>query len=875
MFRALAPLALVLPLLAAPAAPPTLRLPDNARPVSCALELTVKPDQEAFDGVIGIQTRLKQASDLIWLHASGLTILEAAYTPEGGQPIHAAARQSGADFLGLSLDHAVPAGQGLLRIRFSGPMSRKSTEGLFTQQDEGHWYAFSQFESTYARRAFPCFDEPGCKVPWQVTLHVPRQDVALSNAPMASEQDEAHGMKAVRFKPTRPLPSYLVALAVGPFDLLDAGKAGRNGTPVRIAVAKGHGAEASYALEAVPRLLGLLEDYFGIPYPYEKLDSVVIPLTVTFGAMENAGLITYAKSILLARPEDQSIRFKRACASVAAHEMAHQWTGDLVTMGWWNDVWLNEAFATWMAAKVVDTWQPGWDVPVDDVLERERAIRADSLLSARMIHQPITSQDDIENAFDAITYTKGAAVLSMFESFMGPVRFQRGVHQYLTRHAYGNATTHDFLASLGAQDARIPAAFGTFLDQSGLPLLKVGLKARGRGSIVTLEQRRFLPVGSHAPAAQRWRIPVTLRCASHGKVRTRRVLVQGSRLEVPLPVAPGDLDYLLVNDGLKGYYRSLYPGALLTRLLKDDRTLTVAERIGVTADLDGAAKAGEASKAEALALVPRLAADRDAHVVAAAAELTRSVGAHLVAEASRPGYARFIQQCFGVRARSLGFIAKAGEDESTRLLRQTLVPLVALDGGDLELRAQAREGVLLWLRDRKALDADVAPFALVLAAHYGDRALFDQLLAAAKASPDQTEQEHLLTALGSFFDPELQRAGLATLLTQAFDPRMGTSIFWAGLEEPRTQPLVLAFVERNFDALMARLPKEYGIYLPLVAAPSCDEASRREAEAFFRPRVTAFPGGPRMLAQALEGIQLCQAQKTAQSPSVAAFLAKY
>jgi len=273
--------------------------------------------------------------------------------------------------------------------------------------------------------------------------------------------------------------------------------------------------------------------------------------------------------------------------------------------------------------------------------------------------------------------------------------------------------------------------------------------------------------------------------------------------------------------------------------------------------------------------VPSLAAASDAHGVAAAGELTRSVGAHLVPEASRPNYARFIQRCFGARARALGFTARAGEDENTRLLRQTLVPLVAVEGGDLELRAQAREGVLLWLRDRKALDADVAPFALILAAHYGDRALFDQLLAAAKASPDQQEQGWLLDALGSFFAPELQRAGLAAMLTEGFDPRMGQALLWAGLQRPATQPLVYAFVKENFEVLMARLPPEYGRYLAEVAGPFCDEASRKEAEAFLGPRVAAFPGGPRILAQILEGILLCENQKAAQSPSVAGFLGKF
>ena len=260
----------------------------------------------------------------------------------------------GDQFIGFAFDRAI-SGQGVLHVAYQGKISRNSSAGIFQLKEDREWYVYSQFEPTDARRAFPCFDEPSFKVPWQMTLHVPKDDLALSNTPVQSESSEPNGMKTVRFKPSPPLPSYLVAFAVGRFDVVDAGRVGP--TPVRVIVPRGKSADAAYAATAIPQLLKLLEDYFGIPFPYEKLDSVVMPISDF--AMENAGLITYAESSLLADPASETIDHKRELAGLCAHEMAHQWFGDLVTTAWWNDTWLNEAFATWMERKIPGEWQPG------------------------------------------------------------------------------------------------------------------------------------------------------------------------------------------------------------------------------------------------------------------------------------------------------------------------------------------------------------------------------------------------------------------------------------------------------------------------------------------------------------------------------------
>ncbi len=868
--------AFALPLLAAGPVPPTLRLPAGAAPLRCAVDLTIRPDQKAFSGTIDIEARVTRPSAVLWLNASGLSIQEATFTPAGGRALPAQPHQVGTDFLELAFPAALPVGQGRIHLRYTGTVSRKSTNGLFAQSENGQWYAYSQFESTYARKAFPCFDEPGFKVPWQLTLHVPQADMALSNTPIAAQHADPGGMKTVRFQTTKPLPSYLVALGVGPFDVIDAGKAGLHHTPIRIIVPHGLQGEAGYAAKSIPALFTRLEQYFGIPYPYPKLDSLVIPQTVAFGAMENAGLITYAQSELLAKPSELSDGFKRNCAETTAHEMAHQWFGDLVTMAWWNDIWLNEGFATWMENKITGEWRPVWHPAISTEEGRQFAMGQDSLLAARMIRQPIASKGDIENAFDGITYQKGAAVLSMFEAYLGPKAFQAGVRRYLRAHAYGNATTQDFLAALAAGgDRRIPAAFATFLDQAGVPMVDATLTPAPGGSVLHLTQTRYLPAGSKAPAAQTWQIPIRLRYTAHGKAAEKHFLMTTSRENLPLPVAPGDLGYLLLNQGMTGYYHTDYHGDLLPRLLAHEQALSVPERLGVFGDVSAAVQAGDMPVGEALALIPRFANDPNPYVEMVMVDLAQSVDTGLLPETERPAFARFVQSCFSAHAEALGFTPKAGESLDVRRLRPALLMLVAGPGRDLKLRRRAQELALKWLDDPKAVDPNVLGAVLGIAGTYGDKALFDRMLAKAKAAKEPQSIQRLLLTLGSFREPELQTRALDELLTDDFDPRMAVTLLWGGHDDPACHQRAYDFFKQHYEALMARLPPEFGIYMPLIASGFSDEAHRADVQAFFKDRVAKYPGAARNLAQTLEGIRIQEARVAAQQPGILAFLKPY
>ena len=864
------------PLIAAPSLnPPKLRLDGSVQPLRYAVDLTIVPDRDTFHGSVDIDIDIQTPSNIIWLNAVGIAIEEASFHAAGSAALPAKAVPGGDQFTGFSFDREV-SGKGSLHVVYQGKISRNSSAGVFQLKEEREWYVYSQFEPTDARRAFPCFDEPGFKVPWQMTLHVPKDDMAVSNTPLQSESNEPNGMKKVQFKATPPLPSYLVAFAVGRFDAVDAGHVGA--TPVRVIVPRGKSAEAAYAVTAIPQLLKLLEDYFGIPFPYEKLDSVVMP--VSDFAMENAGMITYAESTLLADPARETINHKRELAGTCAHEMAHQWFGDLVTTAWWNDIWLNEAFATWMERKIPGEWRPEWHLDVAAVNARVGAMRQDELASARAIRQPIESNDDIANAFDDITYEKGAAVIEMFERWIGPAKFRSGVQLYLKQHAWGNATAADFEAAIGSVAGQdVAPVFSSFLDQPGVPEVSVALKCSAKPSL-ELAQKRSLPIGSQGKP-RTWQIPVCVAYEAGGVVHHQCSVLAGAKADMELAEAQTCPAWLLPNDGEAGYYQVAYQGDLLKQVLADHAShLSVAERVGVLGDVDLLVGAGETPAGVALALVPEFSKDPAPQVVQAAANIAAMLKTESVPADLREKGARFILQEFGERAKALGWLASPGDSDDTRLLRQKLVPFVASVGEQKDLIKEAEKLARGWLNKKQTISPEMLGPLLDVAAQFGDRDLFNLLRTAAIQERDHTLRELLLDALGSFRDPRLAAASLDLLLSNDFDLRESFyPLLFGPLAYAETRDVPFTFVKQHLDALLKRLPREvgedYAASLPTVGANFCDAKRRGELDSFFRDRVKGYTGGPRALAQTLEGIDLCISARQALAPELTAFLNKY
>jgi alanyl aminopeptidase len=864
---------------AAPATPtpPSLRLPAGVAPVRYAVDWTIDPAKETFEGAIEIDLSVSRPTDVLWLNASELDIHSVRLTSGASSAPRSPARilPGGDHYAGFAFDPPVPAGPSKLAISYTAKVSPKDTTGVFRQKVGDDWYVYSQFEEIDARRAMPCFDEPSFKVPWKLTLRVPRGLTAVSNTLVESEREEG-GRKVVVFRETRPLPSYLVAIGVGPFDVVDSGRVGANSIPVRFIVPRGYGSKTRYAQTIQAEMMRRLEAYFGIPFPYEKLDHLVIPHTVRFGAMENPGLITWTETFTLAKPEEETAGFKRLYTIVAQHEIAHQWFGDYVTLAWWDDTWLNESFATWISEKLTREWKPEWQRDVALVLDKSDTLARDTLKSTRQIRQPIRANGDIDSAFDDMSYGKGGAVLAMFERWIGPEKFRDGIRAYLSAHAWKNATSEDFLASLEkAGGPGVARALDTFLEQPGFPLVTAELAcAPGAAPRLLLGQNRLMAVGESDPAAL-WRVPV---CARWGGDTAGRActLLADKRGELLLEGAPAGScpAWALANEGEAGYYRAAYAEGLQRRLLAPGVSLTLAEQAGVLADVKALAALGRIPAEQALELVPTFAHRPERQLVVTAAEIAALPDEHWVTDALRPSYEAFLRDAFSESARRVSWKEKPGEGDDAQLLRPTLLRMAALRGRDPELRS---EGVALgrrWLDDRTAADPNVAFLALEVAACDGDAALFDRMLSEAKKATETRDRRRILAALGAFTDPALERRALALTLDPAFDGRESIAILYVALADRRTRDTAWEFFRSNFDALFARLPNEARPTVPRVGAHFCDVARREQVRTFLEPRMKDVEGAERPLAQTLETIGQCESLSAVQRPSVDAFLKK-
>lgn len=460
------------------------------------------------------------------------------------------------------------------------------------------WYVFTTFTPIDARRAFPCFDEPRFKTPWDMTIHVKRDQKAFANARAVREVDEADGMKAVHFAITEPLPSEVVAFAVGPFDVFEGAKAG-HGTPIRVIASKGHAAEGKAAAQATVDVLPRLEAYTGIGYPFGKLDHIALP-EGAFGATENPGLITYRERGLLVGPGGDTPEKTRAIRGLQAHEIGHQWFGDFVTQATWDDVWLSEGFATWFSAKVMDQEQPPARKHLSAVASRERIMTTDSGPQTRPVRLTMKSREDTNRVYSQIAYQKGAAILLMLDGWLGEERVRNGLRAYLRKHSFGNATTADLEAALGGAAGKDPTPMmDSFLNQTGIPVVRAEVHCDT--SQLKIEQTN---------AAHQWTVPVCWRTDGPAAC----TVLDAPEIEIDLRKGDSCPTWIYLNAGATGYYRTEWTAAQLAALPLDQ--LTPAERLMLVFDLRALQKDG---RTDVSALLTKLAADPEPEIAKAAA----------------------------------------------------------------------------------------------------------------------------------------------------------------------------------------------------------------------------------------------------------------
>jgi cytosol alanyl aminopeptidase len=863
--------------------PPKLRLAEvqDVAPTSYRVKLDLDPAKDIFSGSIQISLTVKKPFTTLWLNTSELTLQKIELITSGKQ-FSGTAVSGDSNFTGLKFQSEIANGTAELTIDYAGRIRSPQPAGIFVSQDSGNKYLLTQFETSDARDAFPCFDEPTYKVPWQVTLIVPSSDSAVSNTPVENES-KSGDTKTVVFRQTKPLPSYLVAFGVGPFEFVDGGTAGRNHVPVRIVTPKGRAADAQYAAEVTATILTRLEDYFGIPYPYEKADQVVIPIPSGF-AMENAGMVTYSGSTILAKAQSDTIHRQHEYAEVAAHELAHQWFGDLVTTDWWNDTWLNEAFATWMEGKIIAQWKPDWNTRASEVSEHLRAEREDSLPSTRRIRQKIESVGDIDNAFDDITYQKGATVIGMFENWIGEDKFQQGVRNYLNTYAFKTATTSDFLAALSEASGKdVRNAFSTFVDQPGIPVVGVSLECgQNASSKLKLEQSRFSSVPSKGSDDQLWSIPVCTRYDAGGKEEKQCTLLTRKTADVSLQsnACPA---WVAANADAVGYYRASYQKDLLEKLTSGDveHRLSPAERVSLLGDTVAFAGANALSYPELLKLVSRFCEDPVPPVVLSAlnavsgAQVLSLVGlgkAEPASASTEKGYQHYLAATFGKRARELGWLAKEGESDSVKQIRPDLLFIVSSLGGDQALASEAQNLAEKWLAGDRSLDPNVAGSVLQVAAFYGNASTARQFLAVYRKSRDVQDRSRLVRALADFRDRAALDVSLNAILSGEIPVSESIVLLSGGRFAESTRRVPFEFIKSHYPEFEKLIPPLERSYLPLVGNGFCDAQSKHEFETFFEPQLEHTPGMRRTFAQVSENIDRCIANRQSQAPALAAFL---
>jgi len=856
---------------------PKLRLPRLFVPASYAARLTIDPAKPTFQGEIEITGDIPVATSVIWLHGRHLTMKKATATGSANVPIELHVTPRGDDLLELQAGGALAPGTWQLALAYSGEIDAINTTGAFVETAGGAPYVFTQFEAVYARRVFPCLDEPDSKVPWQLTLDVPKGLVAVSNTPIAKDS-EAGAYHHVEFAQTKPLPAYLVAFGVGPFDIVPAG-ATKSGIPVRIVTFKGHAAEAAYAAKTTAHVLDLLEAWFQIPYPYPKLDILTIPVTAGFGAMENAGLVTAGQryTLMEAKP---SWDHRVVWVTGAAHELAHQWFGDLVTTAWWDDIWLNEGFANWMENKITAQFDPAWHYELHELTMRDDALRADALTKARRIRQPIEVPGDILNVFDGITYDKGGSVLDMFERYVGPDVFARGVRDYLQARAFGNATSADFIAAIEkASGKQLAPAFATFLDQPGEPEIEATLTCAG-GPKLELAQRRYVPGGAPpAEATKPWIVPVCVAFDQDGKRAEACTLLDAptGTLALPTKTCPR---WVMPNVDARGYYRVYYTARQVTAL-RDEAwpLLTWNERRALFGDVSAAARSARPGFHDpaphalpimlALSLEPKLLTGGDRFTVEDATDFPAALE-RFVADDQRAKLEAWYRMTFGPGAQKLGLVPKDSDDFDAEGARVFVVMAAASHGRDLELVKQATAAVAHWRDLPEAMREPTLQIAVD-----GNAELATQLAGELRTEKRRDLRMDLIGALASQRDPKGFPAALDVLLDPKVDLRETIRILVRTRSEAN-RALAEAFLRAHDAELLARMPQDEvagtlsGVIRLFTSA--CDPARRDDIVKEITTRFGDRPGAPHVIAEATEELDQCIASRRVLEPELRGWL---
>jgi aminopeptidase N len=859
----LVPALLALTLLAAVPAS-AQRLPGGVTPEHYDLAFVVDLVHERFDGTETIRVNVAAPTTGIVLNAVDIDFREVTIGAGGTAQKATVTSDSAAQTATFTVPRPIPAGTHDIHVRYGGSLNSQ-LRGFYISKTKLRKYAVTQFESTDARRAFPSFDEPSFKATFSLTVTVDRGDIAISNGKVLSDTPgPAITQHTMVFAPTPKMSSYLVAIAVGDFRCLDGAA---DGVPIRICATPDKRELGKIALDSAQQILKFYDTYYSVKYPFGKLDVVAVP-DFAAGAMENTAAIFYRETDLLADAKSASVDTRKKIASVLAHEMAHQWFGDLVTMQWWDDIWLNEGFATWMANKPVDAAHEDWNVSVDEAEENQQALALDSLNATRPIHVDVRTPSQIDEAFDAITYQKGAAVLRMVESYVGADTFRKGVNAYLEAHAYGNATSEDFWKALSAASGKpVERILPTFVNQPGVPLLDVSLACNGNATAVTLRQERFFVDPSHHEPG-RWQIPVCMKAAGQSTA-TCDVLNDASQT---FTSAGTCAPWVFANAGARGYYRTAYSSELLRALAPHVASdLTPPERLSLIDDEWALVRAGRHGVADYLTLAAGYGREHTSGVLDAVVRGLGFVHDYLTSGETRPRFEAFARTLLQPLYDEVGFTVPASDSDDRKALRATVVRAIGDIGNAPELASRARAAADRALAGTAPLDGTIASSVLHVAARHGDARLFDALVAAAERTSDPDEHYRYLYALTDFRDPALISRGLELAVSPQLRSQDAAIYLAQFFANPDARSQALAFVIDRWTTVEPKVTV-FGGDTTLIHSMSsfCEPEARDRIKAFFAAH--PLPAATRTLEQTMEQINTCIALREKQAPEVAAWL---
>ncbi len=828
------------------------RLSKAVMPVRYDLRVEVDLDAWHFEGSERIEVTVRQPTTEITLHALDLDMRTASVLAGGREQPAAVTYNAVAETVTLRLAAPIPAGHAELRLAFGGIILER-LRGFYRSQKDGARYAATQFEAADARRAFPCFDEPEFKARFRITLVIPPGVVAVSNGPDEATRALPDGRTEVRFAETPPIASYLVAYCVGPFEATPSVSTPA-GVPVRVVLPRGLADKGVFARDAHLRSLVYLEDYTAIPYPYTKVDAIGVP-DFEAGAMENPGAITYRLTAIAADPARASTQALKGIFYTAAHELTHMWWGDLVTMAWWNDLWLNESFATFVGYKTVADLVPEWGMWRDFVATLARPFNLDALVSTHPISFEVRNAKQAAERFDVITYWKGAAVVRMIEGFLGAEAFRAGVRTYLNRYREANATADDFWRELSAASGRDVGRIATaWITEPGHPVVHFAAERRGSDLHLRVSQERFFadPSVRGTVPPQHWPVPLVIAYGVDGRRAEHRAVLEGEGDSIVLPGAR----WVFPNGGASGFYRFTLDDTSLAQLVPVLReALAAHERLALVDNQWALLKTGQVSVEQFLLLLQGYGEEQDRAVLAAITDHLGWLSVHAVDDAVRPAFERYVTAYYHGHFATLGWDPRPDESADERMKRAAVIGALGSIAREPAVRAEARRRLEHYWRDRSSLDPNLASVVAGLAARDGDAALYERYLERKRQSvTDPEDEQRFLLALAAFEVPALIQRTLS--LAVSGDVRAQDRAFLlAGLLGRRaSRAAAWAFVRDRWDDLARLMDPMLLQNLIRALGQLSYEPTSSEVRAFLTPR--AADETRETIAQATEHLRI-------------------